>query len=398
MSVSTLFPQWLKNYYHWLNAFIAVHLNRYPAKYLTVIGVTGTDGKTTTSSMIYQILKTAGYRVALISTIGAYIGSELYPTGFHVTSPDPLKLQKFLRQLVRQGFTHVVLEVTSHGLDQHRVFGTRIQYAVITNVTREHLDYHKNYNAYIKAKAKIFQGVKTVIINRDDISYPYLKKYLTPSIRLLSYSLSDNGPNQQLVRDCFPQTYNQANALAAVTLADDLNINDEYLRQALQSPIKLPGRLETIPNNINRRLVVDFAHTPNALQSVLEYLKQTTNARLIIVFGAAGQRDQGKRPLMGSVAAAVADEVIITSEDPRTEDPRLIIHQILEGATQNHGHLHSVIDRQSAINLAINLSHPGDTVAVFGKGHETTQNLDGRHEIPWSDQQAVIRAVHALKL
>jgi UDP-N-acetylmuramoyl-L-alanyl-D-glutamate--2,6-diaminopimelate ligase len=393
--IKSLIPQWLKNQFHLLLAVMAVVRYGYPAKKLNVIGVTGTDGKTTTATLIYHCLKTAGYKVALISSVAAYIGAETLDTGFHVTTPDPRLLQKLIQRLVREGCTHLVLEVTSHGLDQYRLFGTNIRYAVITNVTHEHLDYHKTYSRYLKTKAKILNHAFLAVLNADDASFSLLTPYLKPKTRLLTYSLSKMGVWSADISNRFHESFNQANALAAVTLVSALKVNHSFIYQALKTFPGVTGRLETIPNVRQLRLIVDFAHTPNALEKALTALRLSASGNLITVYGAAGERDVTKRPLMGEIGSRIADEVVLTAEDPRTERVADIIHQIKSGVKVNHGHVHAIIDRQQAINFAVNqLAASGDTVAVFGKGHERSINLDGKHELAWSDQAAIIKALN----
>ncbi len=392
--------QLLKNGAHYLQAVSALLFFNYPAKKLTVIGVTGTDGKTTTASLIYHLLKSAGYKVALISTVAAYIGDEQIDTGFHVTSPGSWQLQRLLKRIVEEGYTHLVLECTSHGLDQHRLLGTNIQTAVVTNVTHEHLDYHKTYAAYLKAKSKIFSSAKTAIINADDASFKFLIKYVPVGCAIIPYSLSENTQPTLLSDDDFQnilgsinkswvETYNRSNALAASLSARSVGVDTAKIGNYLGSFPGVPGRMQFIKNNRHIQIIVDFAHTPNALKQALTAAKKSCKRNLIAVFGAAGERDQSKRPLMGQVAAALADEVILTAEDPRHENVHHIIAQIKQGAQTNRGHLHTIPDRREAIQFALKLAQIGDTVIICGKGHERSMNLDGTHEIAWSDVNVV---------
>jgi UDP-N-acetylmuramoyl-L-alanyl-D-glutamate--2,6-diaminopimelate ligase len=392
--------RFFKNLYHFCVASVAVVYYGYPAKSLQVIGVTGTDGKTTTSTMIYHLLKSNGYKVALISTVAAYIGNQHLDTGFHVTSPSPGKLQRLIKRIKDQGYTHVVLETTSHGLDQHRLLGTHIQTAVITNITREHLDYHRTYERYLAAKAKIFYSASTAIINADDDSFPQLLSYVPPDTKLITYSSSihlphsgfDQETHQKLVtiiKTHIPEAYNQANAMAAITAALVHKLPFIKIEKALATFPGVPGRMQQIPNRHGINAIVDFAHTPNALEKALVAARKITPGKLIVVFGAAGARDPFKRPLMGDIASQLADEIILTAEDSRHEDVRLIITQIKDGATQNHGHIHAQADRRLAIRQALRLAQKGDTVIVCGKGHEQSMNLDGKREIPWSDAKVV---------
>jgi len=397
--------QSIKNLFHLFQAITACIYYRYPAQKLTVIGVTGTDGKTTTSTLIYHLLKNSGYKVALISTVAAYIGDQEVDTGFHVTSPSPWQLQRLIHRIRQSGFTHLVLESTSHGLDQHRLFGSHITTAVLTNVTHEHLDYHRTYSRYLASKAKIFRSVHTAIINADDASFRLLLPYIKKSVQLMPYSLIENtSPGlipddtyHQIKTACistFPQSYNRANALAASIAALTLGVSASSITKNLSSFPGVPGRMQHISNPLGIQIIVDFAHTPNALKQALAAAKQTTKGKLIAVFGSAGKRDKTKRPLMGEAASKLADEIILTAEDPRGEDVRLINQQIRSGIFQNLGHVHSIPNRSEAIQFALKIAQPGDTVIICGKGHEQSLNLDGHHEIPWSDVQAVIKLLY----
>lgn len=390
ITIKDLVPQSIKNLYHFINALAATTWCAYPARRLTVIGVTGTDGKTTTSTLIYYLLKTAGKKVALVTSVAAYIGAESVDTGFHVTSPDPWPLQRLIQKIANQGFEYLVLEATSHGLDQHRLLGTHVTIGVLTNITHEHFDYHQTYARYVAAKAKLFQKARFAILNQDDQSFPLIKKHICCA-KIIPYS-GKNAPT--FVKSHFPESYNHANAQAAITIAKLLNLTQSSIKQGIVTFPGVPGRMEEIKNNQNIRVIVDFAHTPNALKQALTSLKKTTTGKLIAVFGHAGKRDYTKRPLMGAVAAKLADEVVLTAEDPRGEDVDTINLQIKSGATTNHGHLHSIPDRKKAIFFAIHtLAHKGDTVVLLGKGHEKSLNLDGKTEIPWSDQEVAKEAL-----
>lgn len=395
--LKNLVPQSIKNLYHLGIAAFGLARFGHPARSLTVIGVTGTDGKTTTATLAYHLLQNAGYKVALISTVAAYIGKKQIDTGFHVTSPDPIELQKLLRLIKSKGFTHVVLEATSHGLDQHRLHGTNITLGILTNITHEHLDYHPTFQHYQKSKAKLFTHAKVAFLNQDDQSFAPIKALLPSTTRLIPYSRKSKSPYHETIKKTFPQTYNQSNALAVATLGEYLGISTDIIKSTLSNPVTIPGRLESIPNSRGLHLIVDFAHTPNALTQVLSETKKHATGKLIAVFGSAGLRDATKRPLMGQAAASFADEIVLTAEDPRSENVFTIIRQIKEGIATNHGHVHALSDRGEAINFAINtLSSPGDTVIVLGKGHERSMNLDGKKEIPWSDQAVVNQAAKGI--
>lgn len=382
-------PQSVKNLYHLSQAVFANLYFKFPSRGLTIIGVTGTDGKTTTSTLIYQILKTSGVKVALISTVAAYIGNEELDTGFHVTSPDPWSLQKLLVKIKKLGYRYVVLEATSHGLDQHRLFGIQPYMAVLTNITHEHLDYHKTYKRYVKAKSKLFKDVKIAVLNHEDKSFNLVKKYLDSKTRIIAYT-EKSTPHRirSLIRKKFPEHYNKLNATAASLACAQIGILEENILKGLKNFEGIPGRMEFIKNNKKIKAIVDFAHTPNALENALKTLSKSKTGRLIAVFGCAGLRDVSKRPMMGKIASELADEVVMTAEDPRTESVWSIIDQMMSNVKKNIGHIHKIPDRGEAIKFAVSIAKAGDTVAVFGKGHEKSMCY-GTIEYPWSDQEAL---------
>lgn len=406
-----LFPQWFVNYaYHLPVAFLASRMFGNPMRDLEIIGVTGTDGKTTTSLLIYHILKTAKKKVAVISTVEAKIGRKSIKTGFHVTSPDPWKLQSLLRRIRSQKYRYVVLEATSHGLDQFRLFPVKPKVAVLTNITHEHLDYHKSFLAYRQAKLKLFRHALHAVVNKDLAIFPAINAELS-RVMLSTYSLTtDSQLKPSAVRYYKTKTkfklggveyetpltgvYNLYNCLAAISTALILNIALADIKRALASFPGVKGRLDPIPNRYGIRAFVDFAHTPNALRQVLSNLSQQKSAgeKLYVVFGSAGLRDRSKRPLMGEAAAEYADHIILTSEDPRGEDATAIAHQIMEGVPQDkRSRVEIIINRELAIFRALSLARPNDWVVACGKGHEESMNYDGITEVPWSEHHAMIR-------
>lgn len=467
----------IKNFYHLLVAVAFCLYYRFPAKKLKVIGVTGTDGKTTTTHLIYQILKVADKQVALVSSIKAEIAGEEYKTGFHVTTPSPRLLQKFLRKTVDKGIEYVVLETTSHALDQHRVFGIPFEVGVLTNVTREHLDYHKTYENYLATKAKLLQRANWAVVNRDDKSYNDLE-LRTKNLELRTYGIKNRADvvatgislsptRSEFIYRCMDTPegeekkgvkistkllgeHNVYNSLAAIGCGKILGISDETIKKALAS-FKLPeGRMEFIDKGQSFSIIIDFAHTPNALEKVLTTIRNfyplsipakggsqpeagaplehtpcgNHQQSVIIVFGCAGLRDKQKRPIMGEIAAKFADLIILTAEDPRTEDVNDIIDQIAKGCRQagakesevgsgkcrrrsialateremgknrkKKTRFFRIPDRRVAINFAIQkLAKKGDTVLITGKGHEKSMCF-GKTEHPWNDKEAVLKAL-----
>ncbi len=388
----------LKNFVHLIRAILANIYWRFPSRKLIVIGVTGTDGKTTTVHLIHHILRNAGEKADLISTVSA--------PGLHTTTPDPWTLQKLLRQMVHRGIKYVVLEATSHGLDQHRLWGVKFYAGVITNVTHEHLDYHKTYENYLRAKVKLFRHVKIAVLNRDDESFKNLKFKIKNS-KLITYGIkneADFTPKSFTFKTLLPGEYNQYNCLAAIAVTSALGIPPEKIRKAVASFRGVIGRMEEINEGQNFKVIVDFAHTPNGLENVLTTLQRlkTKDQRLIAVFGCAGLRDVAKRPMMGEIAGRLADVAVLTAEDPRTEDVNKIIDQIALGCKKAGGRegrsFFRIPDRRQAIRFAIQkLAKKGDIVIICGKGHERSMCF-GKTEYPWSDQKEARKALKKLNV
>jgi UDP-N-acetylmuramoyl-L-alanyl-D-glutamate--2,6-diaminopimelate ligase len=390
-----------KNIYHLFRAFVAIVIFGFPAKKLMVIGVTGTDGKTTTVNLIYEILKKAGKKVSMVTSVNAVIGKKIYETGFHVTTPDPWDIQKYLRKMVDAGSQYAVLEVTSHGLDQNRVAFCNFSIGVITNITHEHLDYHKTWQNYFLAKAKLLKNVKFSIINADDKSFALLKKHA--SGKIITYGVENKA---DLTLKNFPfklkilGDYNYYNALVAACVGQVLGVKDQVIKGALEEFEGLIGRMEKIDEGQEFFVFVDFAHTPNALEQALKTLRsQLTvhSSRLISVFGSAGLRDIEKREMMGEVSSRLADYTVICDEDPRTEDPKMIALAIAKGCKKVGGRqgktFFIINNRRKAIRFAIcELAKKGDVVGIFGKGHERLMCY-GKTEYPWSDQDEARKAL-----
>ena len=362
---------------------------------MTVIGITGTDGKTTTSFLIYHILKTAGKNVSLISTNGAVINGSVSALGFHVTNPASFPLQKFIAQMrkAQSGKKYLVLEVTSHGIDQKRIWGIHFSIAGLTNVTHEHLDYHKTYSRYLATKVRLLQNADIAVINKDDHSYTKIKKLLENKQKTITYSLKDDA-------DITPQTlsyktqliggYNHSNILLAIAVSKQLGIPDEEIQKAIAT-FKLPVGRADIVYQKEITVMVDFAHTPNALSRILPEARTMANNRLIHVFGSAGERDRTKRPIMGREASLYDDIIILTAEDPRKEDVWHIMRDIRKGMERKKAVL-EIPDRQQAITKAISMAKKGDFVLLTGKAHETSMNY-GRGEEAWNEFEAVKAAL-----
>jgi UDP-N-acetylmuramoyl-L-alanyl-D-glutamate--2,6-diaminopimelate ligase len=408
---------------------------------MTLIGVTGTDGKTTTVSLVHAILQSAGATVGMISTVKALVpsvdsgrrGEREVATGLHTTTPDPPEVQRYLSQMVEGGATHAVLEVTSHGLAQHRVAGCDFDVAVVTNVTHEHLDFHGSVDSYQRAKTRLFRSLsdsfrkpgvpKVSVLNGDDDSFHYLRPL--PADRQIIYSV--DGVADVTARDVVLEAertqftlhmpagqvpvktplvgrYNVHNALAAAAVGVALGISPETVARGLASVGGVPGRMERIEEGQPFLAIVDFAHTPNALRQALRTARgmiEANEGRVIAVFGSAGLRDREKRRMMGSIAGQLADVVIVTAEDPRTESLEVIMAESTEAAKaegKSEGvDLYRVADRGEAIWLACQLARPVDVVIACGKGHEQSMCF-GTREYPWDDREAMRLALHGKRL
>jgi len=401
-----LLGQRVLNYYHLATAIAANIVYGFPSRKLRVIGVTGTDGKTTTVNMIASILENAGEKVAFLSTINAKLGNKFLDTGPHTTTPSPFFLQKFLSQSVRAGLRFAVLEVTSHSLDQFRTWGIRFETAVLTNISHEHLDYHKDLASYMAAKARLFGNVEYRILNMEDSSFDFFSTH--GKGELLTYGLNSkavvwaNNPSEELTETEFtahtprgeykiklhlPGKFNVYNALAAIVVGQVYKIPADKIKQGLSEIKGIAGRLEMV----GERVMVDFAHTPNALEKLLEFLRPKVSGKIILIFGSAGERDKTKRPLMGAVADKYADLIILTREDNRGERVEEICEQIAAGINekQKDKDYFIILDRREAIGAALKQAQgANDFVIISGKGHEQSLNIDGK-ETPWDDRRVV---------
>lgn len=390
---------------------IAAYIHKYPSKKMEVIGITGTDGKTTTANLIYHLLNHAQKQVGVISTISAVVGSQGLDTGYHVTNPEPLQLQSILTQMVKNKTKIAVLEVTSHGLDQDRVAGVKFDSAVLTNITHEHIDYHKTFTNYRAAKLKLFLMAKTAILNADDPSFDYFCQKLADKI-IITYSLAKpadyqacniaennngliftvvNNNRQYPIQSQLFGRYNVSNLLAGIATARLYGVGWPQITEGIATFKSPKGRLEEIKNSRGFRTFVDFAHTPNALENVLKTVRGMTDKRVITVFGCAGERDVAKRPLMAEIATRLADVSIFTAEDPRHEKIETILAEMLKGVKpENQTKYLTEPDRMKAISKAVALAQAGDLIVVCGKGHEQSMCF-GDVERPWSDQAALNR-------
>lgn len=404
-----LFPQSLKNIYHLSGAAVAGVFFRFPGRKLRVIGVTGTDGKTTTVQCIGAIIRESGKKVAIASTINFRIGEREWVNTSKFTTLSGWKVQKFLREAVSAGCEYAVLEVSSHALDQGRVFGVPFEVAVITNVTREHLDYHGTMEEYRRAKRRLFDRAKVGVVNLDmEDSEEFLA---TPPPKHVTYSRVDASADvlaedisatlegsvfrigETEFRLALPGLFNIENALAAVAAMVSCDISYEIAARALSHVRGVPGRMEHVANDRGITVLIDYAVTPNALENLyalVSSMRTSRGKKVIAVFGACGDRDRGKRPLMGEIVSSNADIVILTNEDPYTEDPGRIVREIQSGIVNKilGKDLFVIMDRREAIAKALDLAVPGDMVLVTGKGAEEFMAV-GSRRIPWNDKRVI---------
>ena len=377
-----------------------------PSQKVKLIGITGTNGKTTMAYLIRSILETAGYKVGIIGTIDNAL-----------TTPESLELQGLLAKMVEEGITHVVMEVSSHALAQDRVFGCDFDVAIFTNLTHDHLDFHKDMTGYLQAKLKLFQmleGDDVAIINVDDPASKYFMEETRAEIitygvsqarrelrsvkhndfeaevsgiliRPDQMSLSINSFELQTSLIGLPNVYN---ILAAYNAAAYLYVLPKTIIKGIEKLKNVPGRFESISCGQNFKVIVDFAHSPDALQKLLETYRPLTKGKIILVFGCPGERDREKRPIMGEIAERLADTVIVTTDDPHGENPAEIIKGIIGQVTNHESRITSFVDRRQAITKALILAKKGDTVLIAGRGHETFQDLNGQ-KIAFDDRSLV---------
>lgn len=358
----------LKNLYHLLQAFIACLVYGFPGKKLIIIGITGTDGKTTTTSLIHHILQSSGYKTGRMTTVDAQIGNEIISSSLHTTTANSFALQKFLKLCVEQKCKYVVLEVSSHGIDQQRIWGIDFEVGVLTNIANnEHLDYHGSFENYKNAKTKFVQSCKHSIIKANGLT----KMDFSFETKLIG-------------------KFNEENCLSAISACKTLNISDSDIRNALKTFIPPPGRLEVVQNK-PFKIIIDFAHTPQAFERVLPTVKDLLGpkGKLIHVFGATGNRDKSKREIMAKIAVSYDDYIFLTHEDTYNEDPKSIIDQLEKGLiVANYRNYRKVMKRREAIEEAIRMAKSDDVVIITGVGHQKTMNVGGV-EIEWNDADVV---------
>lgn len=412
--------EWISPFGHLVEAVIFNVIYGFPARNLKVIGVTGTNGKTTTCFLIHKMMVEAGYKVGLMTTVGWGVGNDIEPQVHHMTNVAVPELMQRLKQMKGQGIEWLVLETTSHALAQHRVWGVPYSIAVMTNVTHEHLDYHKTFEAYLDAKRKLFKlanhnqkGLRTGVINAEDESAELfasdIKKSLTYGIKkgdlratniksapigsIFDVKLAKDKKIKLHIKTRLAGSFNIYNCLAAVGVGLTLKLKPEQIEKGIAALKSVEGRMTAINEGQAFDVIVDYAHTPDSFEKLFKDMKPVVEGKLIVLFGSAGQRDKAKRAVQGELAGKYADEVVLTEEDDRDEDGMLILMEIAKGA-QRAGkvpkeNLFLVHNREEAIRFAIDRAKAGDTVLLLGKGHEKTIERDDRED-PW-DEIAVAR-------
>jgi UDP-N-acetylmuramoyl-L-alanyl-D-glutamate--2,6-diaminopimelate ligase len=421
--LKSILPQSFILWTHYVRGVLAAVMYGFPGRKLKIIGVTGTNGKTTTCNMIAKILERANYRVGMATTINFKIGKEEWINKTKMTTVSPFALQKFLADCLKAGCHWVVVETTSHAISQYRNYGIDYQIAVMTNITHDHLDYHKTFDEYRSVKSRLFSTGKTINIlnNDDDKTIEFFSKIMArdivtygtespehgrkgrPDILAKKIILESTGsmftvvtPSSQIsINLKLPGRFNIYNALAALCVAHALKIHLDVAKQALESIDVVPGRMENVDLGQSFAVIIDYAHTPDALEKVYQTLTLAKKARIISVLGSCGDRDKTKRPILGALAGKFADLVFVTNEDPYTEDAAKIMEEVAGGVPRGADPKHpkvldenffKILDRKEAIERAISLAYKDDIVLITGKGAEECMVV-GDKKIPWSDRK-----------
>jgi UDP-N-acetylmuramoyl-L-alanyl-D-glutamate--2,6-diaminopimelate ligase len=395
---------------HLSEAMLFNLVNGFPARGFKVIGITGTNGKTTTAFLVHRMLHEAGYKVGLMTTVAYGAGDSIKPQTVHMTNvPVPLMMKR-LKYLRSQGVEWVVMETTSMALAQNRVWGMPFYLAAMTNISQDHLDYHKTMENYIAAKVKLFRltnhnrkGLRTGVINADDAT---ASKFASAVSHAVMYGIDKGdlkakdiklsaagahfkavaGKDEYTITSRLPGKFNVYNALTAIGIGRVLGLSREQIEQGIAALDGVAGRMTSIEAGQKFNVLVDFAHSPDALQNVLTAAKELTKGKVLLVFGATGDRDKAKRPVMGEVAAKYADSIFLTDDETYTEDPAVMIKAVYEGIEAASGVAKTTVieDRLDAIKAAFAAAKEGDTVLLAGIGHETTRNMGGKEE-PWNE-------------
>jgi UDP-N-acetylmuramoyl-L-alanyl-D-glutamate--2,6-diaminopimelate ligase len=414
----------IEPYGHLFEAVILNIINGFPARGLKIIGVTGTNGKTTTSFLIHRMLDEAGYNVGLMTTVAYGVGANIYPQIEHMTTVSVPVLHKRIKQMKREGAEWLVLETTSHALAQHRVWGVPYSIAVMTNITHEHLDYHGSFKSYLEAKRLLFKmanhnrrGLRVGVINADDananafaksIANPLLYGVEKGELRAKEVKSTPQGVSYQAeiegktynIHCQIPGNFNVHNSLAAVGVGHILGLSKDQIEKGIAALDSVEGRMARINEGQPFEVIVDFAHTPDSFEKLFKDLRPNVGGKMIALFGSAGRRDEAKRPIQGELAGKYCDEVIITEEDDRDIDGAEIMNQIAVGAEKagkiREKDLFLIHDRSEAIKFAVGRAKAkDDVVLLLGKGHE--KGIERAHgEDPWDEVATVKQALGSL--
>lgn len=393
----------------------------YPARHLRVLAVTGTNGKTTTAAYLNEILKEAGLRTAMFTTATIEVAGAARLNDLNATVASTATMQRFFKEAKGAKVDYVVLEVTSHALHQHKLDNTPILGAIMTNLTQDHLDYHRTMAEYAAAKGRLFaMRPEFIVLNRDDEWFDFFNRYQAGQQKI-TYGTSDDaearidyvklyrkGSEANVVIDhqtklelatALPGRYNVYNMTAAAAMAYVLGLDLEAIKEGVANLEQVPGRYERVGKGLDYEIVVDYAHTPDALEQLLETARLFTKNRVILVFGACGDRDKGKRPIMGEIASRLADRIILTDEESYNEDPAQIREQIREGIVKAGGEAKTteLSDRREAIDKALSIARKGDTILITGMGHEQFRVVAGQR-LPWNDASVVRELLRSRKV
>jgi UDP-N-acetylmuramoyl-L-alanyl-D-glutamate--2,6-diaminopimelate ligase len=376
-----------------------------PTARLTTVGITGTNGKTTSAFLVRALLQAGGHSTGLLGTVTAIVGGEQRAVAR--TTPEAIDLQRTFAEMLEAGDDAVVMEVSSHALSLHRADAIHWSAAVFTNLTQDHLDFHADMEDYFLAKRRLFEaGPELAVVNVDDAYGARLAREFPDAIRIgldsedaqvRATAIEGDASGSAFtvdglrLRTALPGRFNVLNALGAVVVARALGVADDAIARGLERAERVPGRFEPVDEGQPFAVFVDYSHKPDALEAVLRTARELTDGRLIVVFGAGGDRDRGKRPLMGRAAADYADVAIITSDNPRNEDPETIMAEVAVGAPDAE----RLVDRRAAIQRAIALAAPGDVVVVAGKGHERYQEFASGRTVPFDDVAVAREALRA---
>lgn len=392
-------------------AIVSTNFYNHPSKKFKLIGVTGTKGKTTTTYMIKEILEKAGKKVGLMGTIATYINGKKLKDNAR-TTPESLELQKYFSKMVEEGVEYVIMEVSSQSLKLHRVEGCEFDVVVFTNLSEDHISEkeHPDMQDYFESKLKLFKMCKNGIVNIDDLHGAKIPK-MFPDNNIKTYGI-DNFANviakdititnsyvdfrvkitnrNERIKVCIPGRFSVYNSLAAICVVQNFGIDAEIIKEALLT-VRVPGRSELVDNKLEIPIMIDYAHSPESLQNILQAVKSYTRGRVISVFGCGGDRDTSKRATMGEISGKIADFSIITSDNPRTEKPEEIVKQIEEGIKKTKGKYTVIVDRIKAIEEAIKMANKRDIIVLAGKGHEPYQEINGvKHPF---DERIIVKEI-----